>query len=64
MLSNLHDTDEIVFEGIFERQLRALHEDLKLTAQLQLFDPPGNGKSLFDFFPNNSSLAVGLRWDF
>ncbi len=55
---------ESIFEGLFERQLRALHEDLKLRVQLQLFDPPGTGESLFDFFPNNSSLLVGLRFDF
>ena len=58
------DTDETIFEGIYERQLRSIHEDLKLTVQLQSFDPPGTGESLFDFFPNNTSLAIGLRWEF
>ena len=58
------DNHEVILEGVLERQLRALHEDLKLTLQVQWFDPPGNGKSLFDYFPNNSSVAVGLRWDF
>jgi len=56
-------TDEKIVEAIFERQLRSVHEDLKFTVQLQLFDPPSTGESLFDFFPDNSSLAVGLRWD-
>ncbi|MEM7305291.1 MAG: hypothetical protein AAF682_01410 [Planctomycetota bacterium] len=57
------DTKEVIWESIFETQLRAIHEDLKLNVQLQLFDPPGNGESVFDFFPNNSLLAIGLRWD-
>ncbi len=58
------DTDEIIFEAIGETQLRFVHEDLKLIAQLQLFDPPETGESFFDFFPDNSSLALGLRWEF
>ena len=57
------DTSETIVELIYERQLRAIHEDLKFSAQWQRFDPPGTGESLFDFFPNNSSLAIGLRWD-
>ena len=58
------DTDETIFETVFESQLRAVHEDLKLTLRLQVFDPPDTGESLFDFFPNNTSISVGLRWDF
>lgn len=58
------ENEEKVFEAIFERQLRGWHEDLKLSVQLQLFDPPETGESLFDLFPNNSSLAVGFRIDF
>ena len=58
------DTSEYIIEGIFERQLRAIDDDLKLIAQVQVFEPPGTGESLFDFFPNNSSAALGLRWDF
>jgi hypothetical protein len=57
------DSYETIFELIYERQLRAIHEDVKLSIQWQTFDPPGTGESLFDFFPNNSSVAVGLRWD-
>lgn len=57
------DTDETLGEFVFERQLRSIDEDLKLSVQFQWFDPPGTGESLFDFFPNNTSLAVGLRWD-
>ena len=58
------DTDEIIAEILFERQLRALHEDLKLRLQFQFFDPPGTGESFLDFFPNNTSIAAALRWDF
>ena len=58
------ENDEVVVEGIYERQLRGWHEDLKLSVQAQYFDPPETGESLFDFFPNNSSLSVALRWDF
>lgn len=58
------ENEEKVLEAILETQLRSLDEDLKLTLQLQLFDPPETGESLYDFFPNNSSVSLGLRWDF
>ena len=58
------ENEEVVFESIFERQLRAIHEDLKFSLQLQIFDPPKTGESLFDFFPNNSSVAFRFRLDF
>lgn len=58
------ETGETIGEVIAERQLRFLHENLKATLQLQAFDPPGTGESFFDFFPNNSSLALAVRWDF
>ena len=58
------ETDEFIIEAIFERQLRSIDDDLKLIMQIQVFEPPGTGESLFDFFPNNSSAAVALRWDF
>ena len=57
------DTDELVLESIFETQLRSIHEDLQLRVQFQFFDLADTGDSLFDFFPNNTSLAAGLRWD-
>ena len=57
------EQDERVVEAIFERQLRSLHEDLKLFVQLQYFDAASPGSSVFGFFPDNSSLAVGLRFD-
>lgn len=58
------DTGEVIAEVIAQRQLRFIHENLKASIQLQAFDPPGTGESFFDFFPNNTSLALGLRWDF
>ncbi len=58
------DSSEVIAELVAERQLRFIHEDLKLRIQAQVFDPPETGRSLFDFFPNNSSIAVALRWEF
>lgn len=58
------DSDESIFEAIYGRQLRSVHEDVKLIVQLQTFDPAGDGSSFLDFFPDNTSLAVGLRWAF
>ena len=57
------ERDERIVEAIFERQLRGLHEDLKLFVQLQYIDAASPGSSVFGFFPDNSSLAVGLRFD-
>jgi hypothetical protein len=58
------EKSESVAEAIFERQLRALHEDLKLTLQFQHFDAASGGSTLLGQFPNNSSVAIGLRWDY
>ena len=56
------EVDERIYETIYERQLRSVHEDLKLTVQFQYFD--AGEETLFDIFPDNTSLAVGLRFDF
>lgn len=58
------DQDETIAELAYETQLRRFHEDLKLTVRAQWFDPAGADESLFGLFPNNTSLLVGLRWDF
>ncbi|MEM1450234.1 MAG: hypothetical protein AAF726_16265 [Planctomycetota bacterium] len=58
------DNHETIGELIYETQLRSWNDDVKLTTRLQLFDPASVGESLFSVFPNNSSLLVGLRWDF
>ena len=58
------ETSERLYELAFATQLRGLHEDLQWSVQLQVFEPPGTGESFFDFFPDNTSLATALRWDF
>ena len=58
------DHDEIIGELIAERQLRFIDDNLKLTLQLQLFDPADPSQSFFGTFPNNGSFAVSLRWEF
>ncbi|MFT7676788.1 MAG: hypothetical protein ACI8QC_000764 [Planctomycetota bacterium] len=56
------ETDEVIYELLYTRQLRSLSENIKFIAQLQGFDTGGEG--LFDFFPDNTSIALGLRLDF
>ncbi len=56
------ELDENIYEVIFEQQLRALHEDLKLTVQLQVFDADDD-EGLFSQLPDNTSLAIGLRFE-
>lgn len=57
------ELDEQAFEAVFEHQLRGLHEDLKLIVQLQIldFDDPAG---LFSQLPDNTSVSVGLRFEF
>ena len=58
------EQDESITEAIFERQLRSLHEDLKLIVQFQYYRAESGSNTLLGTFPDNTSLAVGLRWDF
>ena len=58
------DSQEFIFESTFETQLRTLHEDLKFQIQFQYFDTPDTRESFFSLFPDNTSLAIGFRWDF
>ena len=58
------DLDESVVEVIYERQLRSIHPDLQMEIEFRAFELADAGESFFSLFPNNSSLAVGLRWDF
>ena len=58
------DHDERVAEAIFQRQLRFVDDDLQLELQLRWFDRAPTGETLFSLFPNNSSVAIGLRYDF
>jgi hypothetical protein len=56
--------EERIYEAVFERQLRSIDEDLKLTLQLQIFDLDDEPGSFFGSLENLSSIAIGLRWDF
>ena len=56
------ELDERVYESIFERQLRAVHEDLKWFVQLQVFDADDD-EGLFSMFPDNTSISAGLRFE-
>ena len=58
------EEDETVVELLYERQLRSIHPDVQLEVELRLFDAADDGSTFFSLFPNNSSLAVGLRWDY
>ncbi len=58
------ESDEILWEIIFKRQLRFIDEDLTLTIQVQGFEPARTGRSLYDIFPDNTSALIGLRWNF
>ena len=57
------DVDETILELIYERQVRSIHEDLKLTIGVQIFEAARPGKSFFSLLADPSSLSVGLRWD-
>lgn len=58
------EVDEQIVELVYERQLRSIHEDLQLIVTGQLFETADPGRSPFAIYPDNSSLAVGLRFDF
>ena len=58
------DVEERVYELLYERQLRSIHPDLQLEIELRVFDRADPGESFFSLFPDNSSIAIGLRWDF
>lgn len=57
------DADERIYEVLFERQLRAVDDDLKWTLQWQQYEIDEQG-SLFAFLPDNSFVGVGLLWEF
>ena len=53
---------ERVYEVIYEQQLRALHEDLKLICSLQVFNA-SDTQGLFSALPNNTNGTVTLRFE-
>ena len=58
------EASERIAELIYETQLRSIDEDLKLILAVQAFDRATAAAGGFGFFPDNSSVAVGLRWEF
>ena len=58
------DVDEQIYEALYERQLRSVHEDLRLIVHAQVIQAADPGESFFSLFPDSSSLAIGLRFDF
>ncbi|MCZ6689794.1 MAG: hypothetical protein O7H41_09340 [Planctomycetota bacterium] len=58
------ETAEFVAEAILERQLRFVHEDLKVRLGVQYFEPDRSEPGFFAFFPNNTNVSVALRYDF
>ena len=57
------EASERIAELIFETQLRNIDEDLKLIFAAQAFERATVAGG-FGFFPDNSSVAIGLRWEF
>jgi len=53
---------ERVYEFIYEQQLRALHEDLKLICSLQVFNA-SDTQGLFSALPDNTAGTVTLRFE-
>lgn len=64
-LRGLFDLDhhEFVIEGVFERQLRFLHEDLRLVVNGQYFESPRSGTP-FSQLRNLTNVSLALRWEF
>ena len=58
------DVDETIHELIYERQLRSIDDDLRLFVKTQIIDAADPGESFFALFPDSSSVAIGLRFDF
>lgn len=58
------DVEESIIEVLYERQLRSIHPDLQFEFEYRYFDVAPQGESFYSLFPNNSSIAVALRWDF
>ena len=57
-------SQEWIVEGIFQRQIRSISEDLQFEFGVQYFEPDRSEPGFFALFPNNSNVRVGLRLDF
>jgi hypothetical protein len=56
---------EIIAEGIFSRQLRFIHKDLKLQLMGRYLRPAPDALTLLSLYPtNNSSVSGRLQFDF
>ena len=53
---------ESIIEASFSRQLDSVSQDLRLQLRYQRFDH--GSPTLLSRLPNNSSVSIGLRWDF
>ncbi|MCZ6445612.1 MAG: hypothetical protein O6758_05450 [Planctomycetota bacterium] len=56
--------DETILEASFTTQLRAVSEDLRLELRYQRFEHEGEAGTFLSRFSDNSSVSIGLRWDF
>ena len=56
--------EEFLVEGVYQQQLRSIHEDLQLELGLRWFDIARSEPGFFNLFPNNSSVWVSIRLDF
>lgn len=58
------DKKEFLVEGVYQRQLRSIHEDLQFELGMRWFDIARSEPGFFNLFPNNSSVWVSFRLDF
>ena len=58
------DHRDTIFEVTADRQLRWIHEDFGVRAQLQWFEVSRSRGSILSLFPNNSNASLAFRWDF
>ncbi|MFK7739810.1 MAG: hypothetical protein AB8H80_05755 [Planctomycetota bacterium] len=56
--------NEWLLEGVYQQQLRMIHEDLQFEIGARWFDVARSEPGFFQIFPDNSSVWVELRYDF
>ena len=56
------DVGETIVELVYGRRLQAIHEDLSMSLQVQVFDPADPGESFYGSLEDLSSVALALRW--
>jgi len=55
---------EYLVEGVYQTQLRSIHEDLQFELGIRWFDIATGEPGFFSAFPNNSSVWASFRFDF